>query len=239
MAIIRLCRKTKPGKKGISKIINYNFDGLIETMLGAYPYQAICKKTKLKENVLPIYHVHGYLPVAIPFSDVSPAKGSLADEIILTEDQYHKAMEDSFSWSNLIQLQAMSSSVVLTIGLSLSDPNLRRLLDLIRNSPYRPKIYAVLKKHQGTQLDETDFEQITNRTLRVAKDYNFIFNSSFPAPDMKTESWRNQVKITWSRIAEKSFERQNSVLKELGIEPIWCEDYKKDIPALIDQIVKY
>src|SRR5262245_62480714 len=105
--------------------------------LGSYPFQSFWKPAKVKPETLPIYHVHGYLPVRDPLGDLgrwkgkiySPRLGSLADEIVLTEDQYHREAADPYSWSNLVQLGAMSSSVGLTIGLRLSDPNLRRLLD--------------------------------------------------------------------------------------------------------------
>ena len=239
MSIVKLCRSTRPGKKGIREIISYNFDGLIEMMLESYPCQPIWKPTKMKEGFLPIYHVHGYLPVRNPFSSRSSKIASLPDEIVLTEDQYHKEMENSFSWGTLAQLRAMSNSVVLTIGLSLSDPNLRRLLDVIRNSPTKPIIYAVLQRPpKYSKLENNDMQKIERLTLQVLKFYDSLFRNPLPRPDMKSLKWRNKVKRDWAKLIETNNQRQLAVFHELGIIPFWCNNFEKDIPDLVNRIIK-
>src|SRR5262249_4087962 len=164
-AIVKLCRRTRPGKRGLRAVINYNLDGLLEMALGSYPFQSFWKPAKAKPKTLPIYHAHGYLPVRDPFSDYSPRLGSLPDEIVLTEEHYHREAADPYSWANLVQLGAMSRSTGLTIGLSLSDPNLRRLLDAAGRAPVRPEIYGILPKPEATELDEASIEEI-ERNLR-------------------------------------------------------------------------
>ena len=76
---------------------------------------------------MPIYHVHGFLPKS----------GEVDDAILVfSEQSYHSQFIDPYSWSNIIQLTTYLSNICLFIGLSLSDPNLRRLLDI----SYRKKL---------------------------------------------------------------------------------------------------
>ena len=174
-AVVKLCRRTRPGKRGLRAVVNYNLDGLLEMALGSYPFQSFWKPAKVKPETLPIYHVHGYLPVRDPFRGYSPRLGSLADEIVLTEDQYHREAADPYSWSNLVQLGAMSGSVGLTIGLSLSDPNLRRLLDAARRAPARREIYGVFQKPKATDLDEVGIDEIARNLQEILEFSNGFY----------------------------------------------------------------
>jgi hypothetical protein len=109
MAIVNLCRQSEPGKVGVRAVVTYNLDGLLEIALGAQRYQTLWKQARMKPETLPIYHVHGYLPVRDPLWEYGERVGSSADEIVLTEDQYHREAGDPYSWGNLVQLQAMSN----------------------------------------------------------------------------------------------------------------------------------
>ncbi len=88
---------------------------------------------------LPIYHVHGYLP----------RDGSITPlhEIVFSEDAYHSQFIDPFSWANLTQLIHFSQNICIFIGLSMTDPNLRRLLDVsMRKNPNRKANHYIFKK---------------------------------------------------------------------------------------------
>lgn len=92
-----------------------------------------------KASELPIYHVHGYLP----------RKGRILKDkdIVFSEDAYHSQFIDPFSWSNLILLNKLSHNTCLFIGLSLTDPNLRRLLDVAnRKNPKKFANHFIVKK---------------------------------------------------------------------------------------------
>jgi SIR2-like domain len=203
--------------------------------LGSYPFQSFWKPAKVKSNTLPIYHVHGYLPVRDPFSDYSPRLRSLSDEIVLTEDHYHREAADPYSWANLVQLGAMSRSIGLTIGLSLSDPNLRRLLDAARRAPARPEIYGIMQKPEATELDGAGIEEIESNLQQILEFYSGIYRSPLPRPDVTSKKFRNRVKQIWGELERTSVQRQVSISRELGVEPIWCRH--DDIPSVVDKIV--
>jgi SIR2-like domain len=154
-AVTALCKASRMQTRGVSTVVNYNLDGLLEITLGRYPHQSLWKKMLTRPDLLPIYHVHGFLPVLYPFRPYGSNRGSLAHEIVLTEDHYHREAADPYSWANLVQLRAMSAPVGLTIGLSMSDPNMRRLLDVSRRAPTPPRIYALLPMPKEAELMES------------------------------------------------------------------------------------
>ena len=127
---------------GIKSIITYNFDDLLERKLAQrdIQYNIISDEGERQlVDKLNVYHVHGYLP-----SDFS--EFSKEPNLIFSEEDYHKVYRDSYSWSNLAQLSALRENTCLFIGCSLTDPNLRRLLDVAARNGESPRHYAFLKK---------------------------------------------------------------------------------------------
>ena len=123
-SIVKLARPQRDGRP-LESIITFNFDSLIEECLTAQsvPNCAIFSEAVTHDsNDLPVYHVHGYLPRVGPLSE------SL--DLVFSEDAYHSQFIDPFSWSNLIQLNKLTLNTCLFVGISLTDPNMRRLLDV-------------------------------------------------------------------------------------------------------------
>ncbi len=130
------------GYSGIKSIITYNFDDLLERKLRQkdIQYNIISGQgDRQLVDKLNIYHVHGYLPSE--FTDV-PDEPNL----IFSEEDYHRVYRDAYSWSNLTQLNALRENTGLFIGCSLTDPNLRRLLDVAARSGETPRHYAFLRR---------------------------------------------------------------------------------------------
>jgi len=154
-AIVELARPQRDGKP-LDSIITFNFDSLIEENLerNNIPYKAIwMEATRNSPNELPIYHVHGYLP----------RKGRIKKgaEIVFSEDAYHSQFIDPFSWSNLIQLNKLSQNTCLFVGLSLRDPNLRRLLDVAnRKNPSHSLRHYIIKKAPNFSKDSDTVDEL-------------------------------------------------------------------------------
>lgn len=119
-------------------IITFNFDDLVEKALAqkGIAYRPIWKEGQSRNvNTLPIFHVHGYLP----------SDGELDEpNLVFSEDTYHSQFINPYSWSNLVQLNTYSENVCIFIGLSLADPNLRRLLDISHRNNNQCKNYIVM-----------------------------------------------------------------------------------------------
>jgi hypothetical protein len=152
-SIVRLSRPQRDGKP-LDSIITFNLDCLIEENLRA---SSISNHPIFSESIshgsheLPVYHVHGYLPRTGPL----PPDG----ELVFSEDAYHSQFLDPFSWSNLVQLNKLTQNTCLFVGISLTDPNMRRLLDVAwRKNPDKTLSHYIVKKiprfSDGDILDE-------------------------------------------------------------------------------------
>lgn len=129
---------------GVKSIITYNFDDLLERKFDERDirYNDIsCEEDRQLVDKLNIYHVHGYLP-----NDMG--KLSREPELIFSEEDYHRVYRDAYSWSNLIQLNALRENTCLFIGCSLTDPNLRRLLDVAARKEEPPRHFAFMKRSE-------------------------------------------------------------------------------------------
>lgn len=151
-AIVDLARPRRESKS-LDSIITFNFDSLVEENLekNNIKYKAIYMEGMRSSPLeLPIYHVHGYLP----------RKGRITknNKIVFSEDTYHNLFIDPFSWSNLILLNKLSQNTCLFLGLSMTDPNLRRLLDIAnRRNPSNSLNHFIIKdKPQRINKKEED-----------------------------------------------------------------------------------
>ena len=110
----------------------------------------VSEKDTPASNELPIYHPHGFLPF----------KGILTKELrsslVLSEDAYHLQFIDPYSWTNIIQLNFLKNYVGLFIGLSMMDPNLRRLLDIAQLKKPGLRHYVILKDRWKPPQDESN-----------------------------------------------------------------------------------
>jgi hypothetical protein len=219
-SVANLCIKEGRQRK-IRSVVSYNFDSLLEKALPDGECTAIWKDgMKIPTGRLPVYHVHGFVPANSPGSD--------PEDIIFTEDQFHRAANDPLSWLNLVQIQALTSSTCLMVGLSLNDRNLRRLLELLRRLPLRRTHYAILKQKSDPDISALDIQQIENR---AAEYRDRLMHSGIKAP----ERLASEIKSIIGDVHTVDVEQQAVMLRELGIQPIWCKEYS-EVPGILDCI---
>ena len=125
-------------KSNMESIISYNYDDLVEQEVRKLKacHSVYDKSRPIDGDNLYVYHVHGFIPQD---GDWSP--------IVLGEKEYHKIYQESYNWGNVEQLHALCRSVCFFIGLSMTDPNLRRLIDIsIDGGEIEPVHYAFLRR---------------------------------------------------------------------------------------------
>ena len=127
----------------IAGLITYNYDDLIEKALDLknVSYSVLDRQSRPEPGCLPIFHVHGF---------ISRDKDNSFDKnVVLTEDEYHSLYNDVFHWANIEQLHALAQTTCFFIGLSMTDPNLRRLLDVANErGTQTPTHYAFLRRSE-------------------------------------------------------------------------------------------
>lgn len=111
-------------------VITYNYDNFLEQELNNRNelFNTLFCDTCLIDEKLSIYHPHGFLPYGI-----SPAQyNNYKDYIVFSESEYHKLYNNPLSWAMVTQQFLYRESAYLFIGCSLSDPNIRRILEITK-----------------------------------------------------------------------------------------------------------
>ena len=136
--IQEICNLILAKRQFAKSIITYNFDDVMERAMdnvGIKNYSIFGMNQP--QQAFPIYHVHGFIPY-----DNSQIIKSVP---ILSEEEYHRVYANSYNWSNVEQIHALSRRTCIFIGLSMTDPNLRRLLDIaIRDSENEARHFVFL-----------------------------------------------------------------------------------------------
>jgi hypothetical protein len=138
-------------------IFTLNYDNLIseaaEELTGSLP-------TAVFDGVRPktphVVHLHGYFP-----KKAAPVQGTL----ILSETDYHMAAQGDWAEKQLVDVLTNGNQDVLLVGLSLSDPRLRRLfLQRIRKG-WTGKVFAFLPESRCDD-DEDLIQRLAHNFVR-------------------------------------------------------------------------
>jgi hypothetical protein len=213
----KLCTPCETGLN-IDSIITLNFDDILEKYLTSYVCEPIYEAgIKPKSGKLPVYHVHGFLP-----RKESKEKLDNSNKIIFSEDLYHQLYTDVYCWSNIVQINKFTNNTCLFIGISLTDPNLRRLLD-------------VAKKLRG---DETASHYIIkeryNKTKIIAK---VSMTGTYEEINKRKETIQKYededlLQSLFDYIEES--ERRDAL--SFGVDIIWVDNYNEEIPKILQKI---
>ncbi|RZO87298.1 MAG: hypothetical protein EVA65_01105 [Oceanococcus sp.] len=208
-----------PGRSpNLDSIITYNYDDLIEQCLQGIavdiPFAPIyARGMKSGNHELPIYHVHGYLP----------RKGQLTSKntVTLSEDGYHQQYNDVYGWSNLTQINKFKDYNCLFIGLSFSDPNLRRLLDIAKNERGDNEVhhYCFRRRHKPSDVSE--------RLQKLVMENDGVLDDDGAAAMEVDDLVPELIKLM------EQFEENDALSFGVGI--IWLDSYD-EIPTILRKI---
>lgn len=193
----------------VKSVVTYNFDDLLERELEAKSirHHSIYKENELSDpDELPVYHVHGFLPeIKSKYSGLENSK------LVFSEEGYHQIYSDAYHWSNLVQLYNLRENSCLMIGLSMTDPNLRRLLEISARNSEQPRHFAFMKR---LTIDEFCYEKEKKGTEKK----QIIDNIKAAEQFLNGHHKLNE-----------------ELMKELGVSIIWYTSYD-DIPAILTKV---
>lgn len=161
--ITEICHLIQFKRQQAQSIITYNFDDVMERALkscGIGNYSIFGQNQP--QQLFPIYHVHGF----VPFEN----KENIKSLPVLSEEEYHRVYVNSYNWSNVEQIHALSRTTCIFIGLSMTDPNLRRLLDIAnKDSEADPRHFVFLPCIDSFGKDKAA-EVKNNEAMRIQKE---------------------------------------------------------------------
>ncbi|HKV13122.1 MAG TPA: SIR2 family protein [Thermoanaerobaculia bacterium] len=199
---------------GVTGVVTFNFDDLLERKLaGTVDVRPIWSGRRQEGNGFPILHPHGYLP----------QDGDLEDcNLVFTEDDYHDLTTAVFHWALTSIVSYLRHSTVLFIGLSMLDPNLRRLLDAAYVHGDVPAHWQVQKRHK---IPEDQMPGILEGIERRAQRYGEV--------DVRKDV--PQLEEAVQAVLHQADSYDRNLFESMGVKTIWVEDYD-DIPALLERI---
>lgn len=125
-------------------VLSFNAEPLFPTLLNAYTakrradsgdpsgksfFDTVTRSISgQRSGRMPYYYCHGLLP--IPGGTTSPHKNSV-DKLVFSEAQYLQLANNAFAWQSSAFIDVCMSRSIVFIGVSLSDPNMRRWLSWV------------------------------------------------------------------------------------------------------------
>ena len=212
-AIAELIRKSEGS---IPAVINFNFDDLLEEQLRqrGVDHISVTADARRAHDRLPIIHPHGFIP----------RTGNLAGtRVIFTERHYHALTETIFHWALTEIVSHLQQHTVLFIGLSMSDPSLRRLLDACRNSDIPPH-WQIQKRHAIRDRERGEAAQDIERR---ARDWGELLER----PERKGPHLLDLIDSALRQA--DTYDRE--LFEQMGVKTIWLNDFN-DIAPLLEAI---
>jgi hypothetical protein len=171
-AIIALARAERDAR-GVQAIVNYNYDDLLDEKLLEQHVKCrtvLSGRDVVPSGTLPCYHVHGLI-ASRNVATRKPAK--VQGNFVFSEDEYHAEYSDPYKWSNMTQMSLLGRYTGLFVGLSLEDPNIRRLIDVTHRQYPENINYAILPRKQRLDQQKSNsnavmknlFEEVESHSL--------------------------------------------------------------------------
>lgn len=202
---------------GVAGVVSFNFDDLLEKKLsGSVEVRPVWSGGRREDEGFPILHPHGYLP----------QDGSVEGcNLVFTEDDYHGLTTAVFHWALTSIVSYLRHSTVLFIGLSMLDPNLRRLLDASYVHGDVPAHWQVQKRHKIAEDQMPGvLEDIEHRARRYGEELQVDARKEEP-----------QLEEAVQAVLQQADSYDRNLFESMGVKTIWVEDYG-DIPALLERI---
>lgn len=216
-ALQAIANLIKRSRGNIRSAFSFNFDSLLEEELKSRRVKSISVADGQRQysNAFRIIHPHGFVP----------RQGEIIrGQLVFTEDDYHKLTETVFHWGLSEIVMQLRQSTVLFVGLSMSDPSLRRLLDAAHNDNI-PQHWQLQRRHQVRDHEKlTVINDVENRARR--------WGQILGSPQVKTPPELSDAVDDALKQAD-TYDRE--LFESMGVKTIWLESFD-DIPGLIDAI---
>jgi SIR2-like domain len=217
-ALADLLGTSEQDGRRVQFVITLNFDNLLERELvkRGIKVRPIYSNDRRTGDGLIVLHPHGYLPLE---GDVPQG------ELIFSEQEYHGLSYSSIHWAQVEMLSALRCFTLVFVGLSMTDPNLRRFLDATAVAG-RPAHFLFRQRYTLTPKEKKRAARtITHRVMAQGKAVGQM-------PKIQDAQEFEQV---IDRMLSVPTEYDDELFHDMGVEIIWYEDHD-DIPPMLRDI---
>lgn len=111
----------------------------------------------LSGDIIPIYHVHGYIPSPREMQRIED------DSIVLSMDEYYNNLRNVYCWQTDTQMHFLSHYTCIFMGSSMSDITIQRMLYNVQQHGNNDRIYCF----QAYGPDPNDTNEIERKLRRI------------------------------------------------------------------------
>jgi hypothetical protein len=172
-AIVALARAERD-VQGVQAIVNYNFDDLLDEKLREQHVKCrtvLSGRDSVPPGTLPCYHVHGLIASRDIAASELPIKSQ--GNFVFSEDEYHAEYSDPYKWSNMTQMSLLGRYTGLFVGLSLEDPNIRRLIDVTHRQYPENLNYAILPRKSALKGQRDNNDAVMKNLFEAVESNSF------------------------------------------------------------------
>ena len=213
-----------------------NYDDLLEltlhNMLGKPP-RAVHAGRRGSGDVPRVVHLHGYFPFDPP--SVAQEK-RLAAALVASDLDYHRLSNDHTAWTNRTLLQLLDARSVLIVGMSLTDPNVRRLLAYLTEHKKAhddaPEHYVILQHHPpvgdedhvraAAMLDEDEAEFWEGQGVKILRlsswdGLNYVLRR-IRFGDDEWDRRHRELRTAWATANYREIDFEDATLQDFGTQ---------------------
>jgi hypothetical protein len=212
-AVAKLIKRSEDDARHIPAVVTTNFDSLLEDELRTgVKLQIVHDGHNLAVGKeLMIFHVHGYIP--------RPPAAVTLQSIVFAEDEYHELTYQMFHWALVELVHFLRGATVLFVGFSMTDPNIRRLLEATRNGE-NVRHVAILPESIADTSPMGIEAEIQKRAASI--DPSFVKTAHQLARDI-------------GDAVDEAKRYRDAVLERLGVH-VWRAPTVTDIPTMLTAI---
>lgn len=149
---IEILKKRKEEFFTTEEIKKRDWEWPVEDIFGSYSHST------QEKDILPIYHIHGFIP---PYNEFLPQKDN---EIVLSMEEFYENTQNVYSWQTATQLHFLCHFTCIFLGSSLTDINTQRMIHYASKIGNDDKIYYLHAASMGMKekLSKEEYQSYLN-----------------------------------------------------------------------------
>jgi hypothetical protein len=177
-----------------------------------------------------VVHLHGYFPF-----DPQPVttEKRLAHELVMSDLDYHRLSNEHTAWTNRELLSLLDARSVLIVGMSLTDPNVRRVLAYLSQRRAEGHDHFVILQHRpggpdenltraAQMLDEDEHDFWDRQGVKILRlqswdGLNYVLRR-IRFTDEEWDRKHKELRITWAKARYPGVDFDDADVQQLGTD---------------------
>ncbi len=213
-----------------------NYDDLLEltiaNMVGKRP-RAVHATRRSSADGPRVVHLHGYFPYDFPGAAEDKR---LAAELVASDLDYHRLSNEHAAWTNRELMTLLDSRSVLIVGMSLTDPNVRRLLAYLSEHKkshdeahdhfvilqQRPPMESSDHQRASEMLEEDEYKFWHGQGVKILRlsswdGLNYLLRR-IRFTDEEWDKRHKELRTAWAAERYRELDFDDATLQEMGSE---------------------